>query len=356
MLPLQCPFCDHANLDGVGARYCNACGSRLQLKLCPQCLAANDQTVRSCYQCGAEFPAPSTTPEDAARAACVRLQQLLRSAPPVSRNIGAAATAATVSDEAVEHMHAPISDAVVESYTESRRQPGSPKAVAILSTLLLFAVVGSAYYVYRHLQLTELLSAREPNPSSPADLVPPGTHPRLIPERNVVTTTSDPPTSIGVPGVVGPDALGLSPKSRSSTVVTTSPPSRGSPRDDVVKDQTSMPDPSRVVTMPQVPAPTGDKSTPSPPSTAQAKGAGVSPAHPPPAAKSLREPTRATANPAARSAPGAGRPISAETASGPPALRNNRATVPPASPRLSVCTEAIAAAGLCNLNEKGGSQ
>ena len=56
-----CPFCDHHN--PVGAKFCNDCGSPLDLKPCNQCDAVNHQAATNCYKCGADYPALFTTPE-----------------------------------------------------------------------------------------------------------------------------------------------------------------------------------------------------------------------------------------------------------------------------------------------------
>ena len=58
----HCRFCDHDNPPD--ARFCNACGSPLYLKPCPQCEAVNDSAALQCYQCGAAL-----TKDDAAQAA-----------------------------------------------------------------------------------------------------------------------------------------------------------------------------------------------------------------------------------------------------------------------------------------------
>src|SRR6266576_421074 len=58
----HCRFCDHDN--PLDARFCNACGSPLYLKPCPQCEAVNDSAAPQCYQCGAALPK-----DDAAQAA-----------------------------------------------------------------------------------------------------------------------------------------------------------------------------------------------------------------------------------------------------------------------------------------------
>jgi ribosomal protein L40E len=57
----MCPFCDHRNPGG--AKFCNDCGSPLDLKPCSQCSAVNHQSATTCYQCGADYPASSTPPE-----------------------------------------------------------------------------------------------------------------------------------------------------------------------------------------------------------------------------------------------------------------------------------------------------
>src|SRR5437773_1687582 len=51
MASSRCRFCNHDNPDG--ARFCNACGSPLYLKPCPQCEAVNDTAAAQCYECGA---------------------------------------------------------------------------------------------------------------------------------------------------------------------------------------------------------------------------------------------------------------------------------------------------------------
>jgi hypothetical protein len=55
----HCRFCDHDNPPD--ARFCNACGSPLYLKPCPQCEAVNDTAAPQCYQCGAALPKADAT-------------------------------------------------------------------------------------------------------------------------------------------------------------------------------------------------------------------------------------------------------------------------------------------------------
>jgi len=72
MLPTlahQCRFCGHVNPDG--ARYCNECGSQLNLKPCRLCDAINDVAAEHCHKCGAALPeqsAPALAPVAAAAA------------------------------------------------------------------------------------------------------------------------------------------------------------------------------------------------------------------------------------------------------------------------------------------------
>jgi hypothetical protein len=51
----NCHFCAHAN--PAGSKFCNQCGSPLDLKPCAQCEAMNHIAVDRCYQCGAPFAA-----------------------------------------------------------------------------------------------------------------------------------------------------------------------------------------------------------------------------------------------------------------------------------------------------------
>ena len=57
MPPHQCRFCGHANPDG--AKYCNECGSQLNLRPCRLCDAINDVAADYCHKCGAALPAQS---------------------------------------------------------------------------------------------------------------------------------------------------------------------------------------------------------------------------------------------------------------------------------------------------------
>jgi hypothetical protein len=49
-----CPVCEHRNPRG--SRFCNECGSPLQLRFCPECHAAEDVMSLECRSCGAKLP------------------------------------------------------------------------------------------------------------------------------------------------------------------------------------------------------------------------------------------------------------------------------------------------------------
>jgi ribosomal protein L40E len=66
-----CPLCEQVNPPD--AKFCNACGTAIDLAPCPNCGAVNDPTATSCHQCAAPLPreapaAGSTAPADGAAA------------------------------------------------------------------------------------------------------------------------------------------------------------------------------------------------------------------------------------------------------------------------------------------------
>lgn len=58
---LQCSFCSHEN--PADAKFCNACGSSLNLQLCGHCGAIDHVSSRACYKCGAPFTAKGVSPD-----------------------------------------------------------------------------------------------------------------------------------------------------------------------------------------------------------------------------------------------------------------------------------------------------
>lgn len=70
---LQCSFCSHEN--PADAKFCNACGSSLNLQLCAHCGAVDHVSSRNCYKCGAPFAAVEPSPAPPAPAASELLRQ-----------------------------------------------------------------------------------------------------------------------------------------------------------------------------------------------------------------------------------------------------------------------------------------
>lgn len=92
----RCSFCEHAN--PLAAKFCNECGSPLNLKPCPQCDSVNGATSKACYMCGAFFPLRGSDPEAAPASARATLDSYTAAGPYVSpdRRPGAAGVMATV--------------------------------------------------------------------------------------------------------------------------------------------------------------------------------------------------------------------------------------------------------------------
>ncbi|MEF8700022.1 MAG: zinc ribbon domain-containing protein [Candidatus Accumulibacter sp. UW26] len=60
MLSHQCLFCDHENPPD--ARFCNDCGSPVDMQACNACGAINKRTSSHCYKCGSALT-PSVAPD-----------------------------------------------------------------------------------------------------------------------------------------------------------------------------------------------------------------------------------------------------------------------------------------------------
>ena len=60
MSALQCLSCEHANPPD--AKFCQECGSALNVKLCQQCEAINGAKAERCYKCDSPFVARDTKP------------------------------------------------------------------------------------------------------------------------------------------------------------------------------------------------------------------------------------------------------------------------------------------------------
>jgi ribosomal protein L40E len=105
MLPMpshQCRFCGHVNPDG--AKYCNECGTQLNLRPCRLCDAINDVAADHCHKCGAalpEQPAPALAPVAAAAALSGALAPLREGESEPILSAGDAAAIAGDADAAV---------------------------------------------------------------------------------------------------------------------------------------------------------------------------------------------------------------------------------------------------------------
>jgi hypothetical protein len=62
MFNVVCNFCARGNPEG--SKFCNACGSPLNLTLCSRCEAINNVSAKQCHQCGASL-SPTETEETA---------------------------------------------------------------------------------------------------------------------------------------------------------------------------------------------------------------------------------------------------------------------------------------------------
>lgn len=59
MFSLSCSFCTHRNPEG--SKFCNECGSPLNLAPCPRCEAINNLSDEQCAQCGASLSSAAAT-------------------------------------------------------------------------------------------------------------------------------------------------------------------------------------------------------------------------------------------------------------------------------------------------------
>jgi hypothetical protein len=64
MPPQRCLFCQHDN--SAAARFCDECGTPLNLRPCTSCNAVDSRQATACYRCGAPFaPMPARAPAPA---------------------------------------------------------------------------------------------------------------------------------------------------------------------------------------------------------------------------------------------------------------------------------------------------
>jgi hypothetical protein len=73
MSSLSCNFCARGNPEG--SKFCNECGSPLNLTLCSRCEAINNVSAKQCYQCGAPLPSAETVDTAIPAAALTEIAQ-----------------------------------------------------------------------------------------------------------------------------------------------------------------------------------------------------------------------------------------------------------------------------------------
>src|SRR5882724_4086597 len=92
-----CPVCQHRNPRG--SRFCNECGSPLQLRFCPACHAAEDVMSLECRSCGEKLPlvVVADTPPTPAQVQAASAESIWKTeAPPPAPFVAGDAVAVTV--------------------------------------------------------------------------------------------------------------------------------------------------------------------------------------------------------------------------------------------------------------------
>jgi ribosomal protein L40E len=352
MLPTQCAVCDHKNPPD--AKFCNECGSPLHLTSCRHCGAVNDRASTHCYSCGAQILVSSM----AAEAALVSTVPGATAASKILSDIGVESGRAPLAESAAASLEIPehrggnetvgVSEDVIPLVSGALRATDvaplanvvstprpRPTFHAILPAVLVAAVALSAYYVYRYpVQLGDWLSRGPPNLGVPAPADADG--------------TSAPP---------GPPV-------DTRTEVAASPTTRGSIRaggvDGVGGETPTPPEPSRVESTGQPPRSTSQIAAAQPFGNKTARAAGVSSAVTAIAVEPRKKTARtvddrgASQTVATRSS--TSYPATAAVEAELPRQADSRVNVRPDTQRLSACTEAVAALGLCNPGTRGESK
>jgi Double zinc ribbon len=205
----RCSFCEHAN--PLAAKFCNECGSPLNLKPCPQCDAVNGATSKACYMCGAFFPIRGSEPE----------------APETARSIPDTYTAAgpDVSPD---------------------RRPGFAGVMASLLPVIVFGTIAIAAYFVGYQQ-----TGREWLASAWASL---GTNRDVVATPTAPATTSVPPsnapTADADTATIAAAKAGASPMANAPpTDTTTAPPNQVSvPAPGDAGGANSTPPPTQAIT------------------------------------------------------------------------------------------------------------
>jgi hypothetical protein len=380
MLPTQCAVCDHKNPPD--AKFCNECGSPLHLTSCNHCGAVNDRASTHCYSCGAQIPVPSLAAEAA----------------PVSAVPDAAAASKILSDIGVESGRAPLAKSAAASLEVPERRAGNetagvgehviplvsaaPRATdvvplpnvvttprprptfhAILPALLVATVALSAYYVYRYpLQARDWLSRGPPELGVPA----PADARRTPSASSAANPGVAPPSSPLVSrGILAGTSAPPGPPVDTHFEVAASPTTRGSIRatgvDGGSGEAPTPPEPSRVRSTRQPPRSTASQITAAQPFGNETTGAAVASTAVMSIAVEPRNKTARTVDDRSASQTVATRsttsyPATAAVETVLPRQADSRVNVRPDTPRLSACTEGVAALGFCNPSTTGESK
>lgn len=196
MFVFQCLFCDHNNRPG--AKFCEECGSPMHLRLCKHCQAINDRVALTCHQCGAKLVAGSVAAQDKGAESVDELRRkLANKASRVPEQLAEVAAgqpnALRANAPALFRRRQPAHEAVspstsrfVAQQERISRTVGSVLPLAqfawmqrigrvrtprrVLFALLLTALVGVGYYLYRlPQQITVHPTASAPTESAPAE-------------------------------------------------------------------------------------------------------------------------------------------------------------------------------------------
>ena len=380
MLPTQCAVCDHKNPPD--AKFCNECGSPLHLTWCSHCGAVNDRASTHCYSCGAQ----------------ILVQSMAAEAAPHSAVPAATAAPKILSDVGVESRRAPLAESAAASLEVPERRSGNetvgvgehvtrlvsvaqratdvvplpnvvttprlrPTFRAILPALLIAAVALSAYYIYRYpVQSGDWLSRGPPQLGVPA----PADAGRTPSASSAANPGVAPPDSPHVSrGILAGTSASPGPPVDTRTEVASSPTTRGSIRatgaDGVGGETRTPPESSSVGSTRQPSRSTASQTTAAQPfgnETAGAAGASaaVTTIAVEPRNKTARtfDHRRASQTVATRSTTSYPATAAVETVL--PRQADSRVNVRPDTPRLSACTEAVAALGFCNPSTPGESK
>jgi len=170
MFAFQCLFCEHGNR--ASAKFCEDCGTPLNLKPCKHCEAINERTAQSCHLCGTKFVARSIPGQGTAAVTDGDASSATRPVAPRSPRVN------LTSARANAPLPVPQPQATYQAVPS--RGKGSVGRIRtfrrVLSAVLLAAIAGTAYYLYRQPAHTSLdPTANQRIRSAPVEAHPGGT-------------------------------------------------------------------------------------------------------------------------------------------------------------------------------------